>query len=276
MKQILVVIDNSEVSKDVQSYAIRLAKAHGISLKGLGIIDTPWLTAVQPEPLGAGAYKVHHDDEITSQVRSQMNSALDGFHHKCSKENIKSSTSIVEGFPAQEIYRLAQEYDAIVMGQTSNLHHDLEEENSLVLNHAARDAARPIFVVPYNKIKGDTVLLAYDGSVSSSKAIHLYFLMGLAKDKEVHIVSVNKYEEESKNNCQQIIRLANAYGISMTAHPIGSRKNVADIILEKAAQINAFTIVVGSFGQSAFTEVLFGSVTQKLLEKTKHPLFIYH
>ncbi len=276
MKQILVVIDSSEISKDVQLYAIRLAKMHGVSLKGLGIIDTPWLTAVQPEPLGAAAYKVHHDDEITNQVRSQMDAALETFHAKCTKEKIKSSTSIVEGFPAQEIYRLAQEYDAIVMGQTANLHHDLEEENSLLLNHTARDAARPIFVVPHNKIKGDTVLLAYDGSISSSKAIHLYFMMGLVKDKEVHIVSVSKNEEESKSHCQQIIRLANSYDIKVQAHPVGSRKNVADILLEKAEEINACTIVVGSFGQSAFTEVLFGSVTQKLLENTKRPLFIYH
>lgn len=276
MKQILVVIDSSEVSRDVQSYAIRLAKTFGVKLKGLGIIDTPWLTAVQPEPLGAGAYKIHHDDEIMDQVRSQMNSALDEFHHRCAKEGIDSGTSVVEGFPAQEIYRLAQEYDAIVMGQTANLHHDLEEENSLVLNHTARDSARPIFVVPQNKLKGDTVVLAYDGSIPSSKAIHLYFLMGLAKDKKVHVVSVNKREEEAKAHCQQIIRLANAYEIQASAHPVASRKNAADIILEKANDLNACSIVVGSFGQSPLTEILFGSVTQKLLETTKRPLFIYH
>ncbi|USO01703.1 MAG: universal stress protein [Alphaproteobacteria bacterium] len=276
MKQILVIIDGSAVSQDVQSYALRLAKSFNVRLKGLGIVDTPWLTAVQPEPLGAAAYKVHHDDEITGHVRAQMNVALDAFHHKCTQEGVTVSTNVVEGFPAQEIYRVAHEYDALVMGQTSSLHQDLEEENNLVLTHTARDSARPIFVIPQNKAKGETILIAYDGSAPASKTIHLYFLLGLAKNKKVHIISVNKKEEDARAHCQQVTRLANSYGINVQSHPLVSRTNIADIIMEKATELHAHTVVVGSFGQSAFTEALFGSVTQRLLERTKIPLFIHH
>jgi len=50
----------------------------------------------------------------------------------------------------------------------------------------------------------------------------------------------------------------------------------ADLLLRRAAAIDAHMLVMGAFGHRGVREILFGSCTRRLFEGAPLPLFIYH
>ncbi len=55
-----------------------------------------------------------------------------------------------------------------------------------------------------------------------------------------------------------------------------SEREVGDIILGEADRLGVGLIIMGAFGRSTLSELIFGSVTQKVVEKTQRPLFLMH
>src|SRR6478609_675006 len=99
IKKILLVLDNSKPGVKAQEYAIHLATQHKAPLTGVGIIDTPWITAAQPEPLGGAAFKIHRDDVVLRQSQEHVESLLLEFKKGCHKAKIEHQALEAEGFP---------------------------------------------------------------------------------------------------------------------------------------------------------------------------------
>lgn len=276
LKSILVVVDGSKVSEHAQDVAIELAKEKKANLTGVGILDIPWITAAQPEPLGGTAYKIHRDDEIISQSHKHVVFLLNEFKNACKTAKIKSKTIELEGLPANEIETLSHEHDIIAIGQTTAFHFGLEEDSNITVKHIARDNPRPLLVVPPNKKDGKNIIVAYDGSTQSSKALHMFLLLGLGINKEVHIVSVDEDKNEATDIAMQALRMCSTYNINPTIHAVKSKEKPEEIILKKAEKYSAKMIVMGAFSHTTFLNVLFGSCTTTLMKKCPIPLFIYH
>src|SRR5215831_16924636 len=70
LRSILVGLDGSAYSATAVDLGIRWAQHSGAVLVGLGIIDAPTICKPQPVPLGASAYKVHHDATLLADAGS--------------------------------------------------------------------------------------------------------------------------------------------------------------------------------------------------------------
>src|SRR5215510_15202139 len=103
LKKILLVLDSSKPGIMAQEYAIKLAKQFKSSLTGLGVLDTPWITAAQPEPLGGAAFKIHRDDVVLRQSQEHIEFLLNDFKKDCQTGSIVFQALETEGFPAVEI-----------------------------------------------------------------------------------------------------------------------------------------------------------------------------
>ena len=86
LKKLLVVLDSSKAGNAAQDLAINIAKQKQAQLTGIGVLDTPWITAAQPEPLGGAAYKLHRDDEVIKQSHKQVTHMLDEFKENTTKK----------------------------------------------------------------------------------------------------------------------------------------------------------------------------------------------
>lgn len=277
MKKILLVLDNSKPGLRAQQYAIDLAKSLKVSLTGLAILDTPWITAAQPEPLGVADFKLHRDDAVIKKSQEHINFLFTEFQGMCKKAQLDPNSIEAEGFPAVEIEKLAHEHDVIIMGKTTDFHFDLDDDSDLTVKHVARDNPRPLILVPETVPETKTVMVAFDGSLEASRSLHMFLLLGLARGRDIQIVSGHKIRDKAEVQAKRAINMCQAYGLKAHhyVHQISSG-SPAEYVLEMTEQLKASMLVMGGFSHNLLHEAVFGSNTKTIMKSARIPVFIHH
>jgi nucleotide-binding universal stress UspA family protein len=277
LKKILIALDSSKPGLEAQYQAIEMARAYGASVTAVGIIDTPWITAAQPEPLGGSAFKIHRDEAVIRQSHEHVRTLFEEFESSCKSHGIAHTCIEAEGFPSIVIERLAHEHDLIIMGKTTDFHFDLDEDTDITVKHIARDNPRPLIIVPEEpENKGGKILITKDGSVAASRALHMFLLLGLAQRQKMEVLSIHKDGELAQIIAQRGVHMCEIHGVKASSHIIETSSEESDIILERANSIKASMIVMGGFSRSMIKEALFGSCSKRILKDSKIPLFIHH
>ena len=277
LRRILVIVDGSAASLAAQSVAIELAKKSGARLTGAGVLDTPWITAAQAEPLGGGAFKMQRDDEVIRQSHEQIAQLLATFREDCQSASLVSESVELEGFPASEISLLSHEHDITIIGQTTDFHFDWEHRSDTTVKLIARNNSRPILAVPSTSPDiGSDVLVAYDGSPQSARALHMFLLLGMADQKKVHIVTVNTRYAEAERIAHEAARMCAVYDVTTELHMVATRMDPSKIIIRKKQELSIGIVVLSSFSHSAFSEFFSGSCASTLMRKSRIPLFLHH
>ena len=279
LKRILIVVDESDASYAAKLYAIKLAKQKKCKLTGIGIIDIPWITAAQPEPLGGGAYKIYRDQEVISKTHHKVKELLKDFEEMSNKEKVDCLIFEREGWPASEIENLSEEHDIIVIGKATDFHFELEEDSNLTVRHLARDNPRPIIVVPSkeNDISEDhNILIAYDGSLQAARSLHMFLLLGLARDKKLHLTSVAKTKAEANRIVGPAQRMCEQHGYKASSEGIESSESIELILKEKIKTMKPSLLVMGAYSRNGLKELIFGSTTEHMIKDPSVPVFIHH
>ena len=276
LKKILVVLDGSDASRSAKKYALKIAKKLKAELTGVGIIDIPWITAAQPEPLGGAAFKIHRDEEIIKQTHKRIAEMLKVFANECEKGGLKFSLAELQGFPATEIERLAEEHDLIIIGKTTDFHFELDVDTDLTVRYIVRDNPRPIIVVTTDKEIDDNIIIAYDGSLQAARALHMFLLLGLGADGHAHILSVARAQKEANEIAKSAQIMCETHGMKAEIEGIASRKAPEDVLKKKIKEYNAGLVIMGAYGHHGLKEWIFGTTTEHLLKEAETALFIHH
>lgn len=276
LKRILVVLDGSPAGSVAKRYAIKIAKALGAELTAVGVVDTPWITAAQPEPLGGAAFKIHRDQELIKQTRHRIVDMLKKFKEMCEAENIPYQLYELEGLPTTEIELEAETHDLIIIGRTTDFNFDLDTDSDLTVRHLIRDNPRPIVVVTSDIEVDTSVLIAYDGSLQAARALHMYLLLGIGRGKTVKILSIAKKHKDAEKVALRAKEMCAVHGVEAEIDAVASRSAPEDVIRKKAEEHGATMVVLGAFGKSGIREFLFGTTTEHLLKDSPVSLFIHH
>ena len=246
IRRILVAIDETPASRVAQDLAIAIAKQRSAAITGVGVVDRPWATAPQAVPIGGSAYKVHRDQVVLDELRHEVEAILRTFSEACRTAGVLFSTVEVEGAPARAIESEAEGCDLIVIGKDTNFHFEAEPDMTETVARLIRENARPVLVTSAGKPTGDKVLVCYDGSVQASRAMHMFVLLGLAHDREVHLVSVARTKEALSAD-QQLVRRVREVGRRIAA--VSERPDWDwEFILFENEIPNAFALPSGKIG----------------------------
>ncbi len=276
LKKILIALDSSKPGLAAQHHALMLAREYNAHITAVGIIDTPWITAAQPEPLGGSAFKIHRDEAVIRQSHEHVQQLFEDFQAICKNQNVAYSYIEAEGFPSIVIERLAHEHDLIIIGKTTDFHFDLDENTDVTVKHIARDNPRPLIIMPNEAATGTKILITKDGSVAASRALHMFLLLGLAEKQSIEVLSINKDGELAQVIAERGVRMCRAYGVEATTHIIETSHDESSLILDRAREIDAKLIVMGGFSGSVLKETFFGSCSKRILKESSIPLFIHH
>lgn len=276
LKKILLVLDGSEAGQAARKTAFSLSQQTQAAMTAIGVLDTPWITAAQPEPIGGASFKLQRDEAMIEHTHAHMKQLLEDFKEDASAQNIESEVVEAEGFPTTEIERLSHEHDLIVIGKTTDFHFDLDEDSDVTVRHIARDNPRPLYIVPENPVDGEKILVALDGSLQSSRALHMFLLLGLSKNRSIEVLSIHEDPERAENVANRGVRMCKSHGVQATAHTVTESGDRAETIIKTARDHKAGLIVMGGFSHSILKEVLFGSCTKTLMENSQIPLFLHH
>jgi nucleotide-binding universal stress UspA family protein len=272
LKQILIGVHDSEFSLAAMEVALELAGEYGARLAGIGIVDEPRLTAPQPVPLGAAAFKEERDATLVQAEQLKIDQILTTFGQFCQQAGITARAEKQVGDPAHVLAHEAQRYDLVVVGKP----HVSSEEFELpskTLPRLLKHCPRPVLCVPAGHVGQLPALIAYDGSLQAAKTLQAFVGTGLAANRELCIAALG---EEAKANAQLAKDFLAGHGLTPLLIIDESDAHAGNRLLEMSREVEAGMIVLGCYGQPRMQEFLFGSVTKTILAETSKPLFLFH
>jgi nucleotide-binding universal stress UspA family protein len=287
LKSILVALDGSASSLRAARIALALSRRHGAHVKGLGIVNSAWIQRPEPVPVGGTALKKALDLRALESANERVEAVLDLFRQEARDAEAASlEAEIARGNPLDVIETAAVAHDLVVIGRNSRF--DVDEDMQDVpqsVDRVIRGEPRPMLLVPpsangngENEIAGPT-LIAFDGSPAASRALHMFALLGIGRDRAVKVLTVNPSSEQAATETAvRACALLERHGFTQV-EPMGlgnpEAGRPAEAILEAAKVIHAGMIVMGAYGHSGIRE-LFGSCTRDVLNNSTAVLFLHH
>lgn len=276
LQSILVGLDGSAYSAAAVELGIRWAQHAGAVLVGLGIIDAPTICKPQPVPLGASAYKVHHDATLLADASHKVEQLLEDCAQRCAAAGVTCQLLQDTGLPTEHILLEAPQYDLIMLGQHTFFHFETQDTPDDTLAVVVKQSPCPVVAVPATLPEGRAVLIAYDGSAPATRALHMFQALGLDGAHEVHVVCVDAHKEKAHLCVERAVTFLQGHNVVAQAHALATSESPAHALLQYVHQVQAGLLVMGSSGRSPLREFFGGSVTRTMLRDSPVPLFLYH
>ena len=166
----------------------------------------------------------------------------------------------------------ASQHDMVVMGR-------LRQKQGLApdtLEHMVRNSRRPVLAAATEppRTLTDTIMVCWKDAGNTAAAVTAAAPL-LAKARRVLFVRVAKrdlgFTAEMATTAREI------GGIQAEAQFIpASRGSVPDALAAAAEECDASLLVAGAYGRSRGRQILFGSCTDKLLERCDRPILLMH
>jgi nucleotide-binding universal stress UspA family protein len=180
---------------------------------------------------------------------------------------------------AAELVALAKTVDLVVYGQASR---DYRAPSGFRPEDIVIACGRPMLVTPYAgniAAIGRRVLVAWDATREATRALHDALPL-LEKAEAVTVMTVRAREahfERDRPGLDRIVRHLERHGIAAHAEEtLQGDLPVSDVLLSRAADLDADMIVAGAYHHSQFREALLGGVSRELLEHMTVPVLMSH
>ena len=276
-KRILLCTDGSPAAEVAGDYAIWFAKKLSARLQVLYITDIrllegPWISdlsgALGAQPYAALVPKLQQlQNEKAAMVLAAPDQRCRGAHVMC--ETAHETGSLTHVMLAYE-----KRADLVVLGQHgehAQWSHDMLGSS---VERMVRGSIKPCLVTPEKFEPVKRMLIAYDGSIESSKALHAGIDLAPVLATEVTIITVchREAEEAASKILNEAVQLAVDHGLK--PHPQLVHGNAETEILNHCEKTGPTLIVMGAYGHTRIRELILGSTTSHVLRKAPVPVLL--
>ncbi len=284
IKSILAPLDGSEASFSALANAVALGKAAGAEVRGLFVVDKWRFVYVPTSTAIAGAIGAAPTTNVPlppeELVEEENRAALEEkgikncFDTECKAQGVKGTFKVVRGEVGELIIEAARTVDLVVIGRRGKHTRKPEAHTpgsiTLALLHKS---ARPVMVVPEGTRRGTHILVAYDGSEASQRAIEAGAMIAeLQASKTIDVLTVVDNPEDAAEPQREAGEYLTPHGLKASFFVESGRPWEA--ISAHAGKTDAGLIVMGAFGTNRIKELIFGSTTLNVLENAKCPILL--
>ncbi len=276
LKRILLLLGETPSSMSARRYALHLARETGAELTALAGVDLTFIETHEPVPLGAMAFKLHREQELKHQADDARRRLHDSFADECKDENVPFGWLAFDGDPLTSLYLAAETRDLVIAGHDTAFHGKLREVLPEMLARLIMASPRPTILCPDKPTAGRDILIAYDGSLPSMRAVQIFALLGVAAGSRIVVTAVDADRELAARKANAAARYLESHDRNVVTNPVTSRAAPEEVIRAEVATRDIGTIVMGAYGHKGWREIFFGSTTRSLVEDPPAALFIYH
>lgn len=176
-----------------------------------------------------------------------------------------------DGF-TESLVALEDEIRVLVLGIRGEEHERDEHHLGAHLETSIRALHRPILVVNSSFHEPRTIMLAYDGSDASNKALELLMDSPLFVGLPIHLVTVGAALASADASLEVVAQSLSAAGHRVTAATLAGSAH--DALFNYQAEHNIDLTLMGAFSHTRLREFVFGSVTVKMLLSSNRPLLL--
>lgn len=254
--------------------ALTLAQQFDAHLTALYTLPPPQHFYYMSEYIPAGVIQQQVDE-----ARARAMQARAAFEEAAKRQAVKADWLESDRLPVEAVEVSGRAFDLIVLGQPDP---DPREPLTVpagvdVLPHElALRAGRPILTIPYAgtyPVIGSRVMVAWNGSREAARAVHDAMPI-LMRAKQVTVFGINPEGSRGTPGADLARHLAR-HGVKVeTAYTVADDIGAADALLSAAADRSIDLLVMGAYGHSRLREVVFGGVTETILDSMTMPVLL--
>jgi nucleotide-binding universal stress UspA family protein len=170
------------------------------------------------------------------------------------------------------LLELQSDIRLLVMGRQGGQGDNLGEHVGSHLENVVRTLHRPILVIPSDYVEPQRILIAFDGSATTCKAVEMVAASPLFRGLPCHVVTVGTERDETRGQMEWARQTLATAGLDVTAAILPGD---IEAVLCAYRQKHAIDLVVmGAYGHSKIREFLVGSTTTRMIRHTRVPLLL--
>jgi len=271
-KDILVFADRAKSWESRQAATIDLANRFDSHVTGLYVVEPVVLPAYAEVAIGAELLQESRESSLNEAKRIG-----EGFRSKLDHAGVANEWRVVEGACAARTIDNAHYSDIVVMSQQNS--EDIDDYHTGLIDDVVLGCGRPVLVLPYIGVPenfGSTILLAWNGSRESVRALHDTMPL-LQKAQKVIVMTVNPETDSDHIAGADIsVHLARHDVRTVVNSTVSGDIDIGDTLLSRAADEGVDLIVMGGYGHSRFRELVLGGATRHLLHHMTVPVVMSH
>jgi nucleotide-binding universal stress UspA family protein len=291
LRDITVVLGESEQSDIRLDVAIALARRHNAHLTGLSALgllapgrpfvqrrDGPALGA-QPAPQMMAWGMAPSYLEVDTRAAEAAGRVEAAFREQLQFSGLQGSWRMAGGDVSDAVVGQARQADLAILGQIDP--GDPPPLGRHLIEAALMTSGRPVLVVPYAgryKAVGARVLVAWNNSREAARAVSdaLPLLAQAASVTVLEVSATGRRPADGGATGADIARHLARHGVNAEAHAVAGSISVPDALLNYAADLSADLLVVGGYGHSRLRELILGGITRELLQHMTLPVLMSH
>lgn len=273
LKSLLIGLDGS--CDGAVGLGIEWARRFDALAVGLAIVDEPGIHDSSIGLLGenrTGSALA----TLVAEARQHAADALRAFEARCRAAGVNYRVLEEAGTPYVEMLKESQRFDLMILPRDSHFEFAWQAENDETLTRVLRDTPRPVVVVSSRPRSGETIVVAYDGSLQAARTLAAFEATGLATTRPVCVVSVASKRSDAIEQAERASEFLEFHNVKPVLHIEDAGTHPAELILRQIERLNAGLLVMGVYGQPILREFFLGSVTKSVLKHSDVPVFCYH
>ncbi len=275
IKSILIPTDGSPNSKIALEYGIYLAKQFNAGITGLNVVDIralegPFFSDISGS-LGFIPYQ-NYLPKYQQILEERADMIIEDFKKTCEEMSLQPKTKRLTGIISNIIADEAKKVDLVILAQRGEHAQWSSGLMGSTTESVVRKSPRPVLITPQQFRPFARVLLAYDGSAESNKAIKLACEFVYSTKMALQVVVVTHNEERGREISQEAEEFIGPY--HLTAEVTLLKGEAYEEILRFAEQHAIDIIIMGAFGHSRIRELFVGGTTAYIMRKSQIPVLL--
>jgi len=276
-RNILLCTDGSPDADVATEYAIWLgarlrARLRVLYVTDVRLLEGPWLADFSGA-IGAQPYPALVP-RIQQLQKQKAETLLAAVQQRCEQHHVECETRHETGSLVRAVLDLERDADLVVLGQHGEHAQWSGDMLGSSVERVVRASVRPSLVTPdeFREIKG--LLVAYDGSQESAKALQAGIELARGLDAEMRIVTVCRTHDEERG--RGVLQQAHQQAVDaqLIAHAQLLHGDPETEILNERLKTGADLIVMGAYGHTRIREFVLGSTTSHVIRKSTVPVLL--
>lgn len=272
IKHILVGLAGTTYTPAAIKWAVTLAKTHSAEVTGVTVLDRRLIRICEgalPPPWHATAIR----DSRLALTEARVEESICEFEKSCIAAQVQHHVIEETGDPFSRLVDLARYHDLMVFGLRSVFEWDfLACAPQELLMQLVNAGVRPIIAVSEEFRPISRVLIAYNGSMESAKAMKRFVQMHLWPRARLKVITFHPSDDEAYKLLMAAEGYCRSHGYQVEHE---SNPGIAkDWLLVAASVWRADMIVMGNSARSVWMRRVLGNTFLNVVSQTEVPLFL--
>jgi len=275
IKSILLSVDGSVYTEAQVKFTVALCKAFDAKVTILSIVDVrifEWAVVMGTDGfvpvIPSNIYKEESKKILEAKAEAVLAKCADIF----TKERVAFDYEKINGSPSDIILEKLPLVDLLIMGVRGEFAKWRKTLVGATLDAVMRQWNKPMLITPKKFKKISNILVAYDGSEKSNKALQIVGYFATQLKAEITILTAHDIPKMREKILNEAAAYLKPYNLNVKL--IGTT-GIPEKEIIRISQDEGFDLIVmGAFGHSRIREAILGSTTEQVVRNADIPLLL--